>query len=40
MTGTVVLSNKDGLVRRIYSTEAKKRGIKLKIATVPQVTKR
>ena len=39
MTGTVVLSNKDGLVRRIYSQEAKKRGISLAFRTVPQVTK-
>tara|TARA_R110002012_G_scaffold157103_1_gene318151 strand:+ start:3197 stop:4474 length:1278 start_codon:yes stop_codon:yes gene_type:complete len=39
MKGTVVLSDKDGLVRRIYSQEAKKRGISLSFATVPKVTK-
>ena len=39
MKGTVILSNKDGLVRRIYSQEAKKRGISLGFRTVPQVTK-
>ena len=39
MKGTVVLSDKDRLVRKIYSQEAKKRGISLKFATVPKVTK-
>ena len=39
MKGTVVLSDKDGLVRKIYSQEAKKRGITLDIRTVPKVTK-
>lgn len=39
MKGTVVLSDKDKLVRKIYSQEAKKRGISLKFATVPKVTK-
>jgi len=39
MKGTVVLSDKDGLVRKIYSQEARKRGISLDIRTVPQVTK-
>ena len=35
MKGTVVLSDKDGLVRKIYSQEARKRGISLSFATVP-----
>lgn len=39
MKGTVVLSDKDGLVRRIYSQEARKRGISLEFANVPKVTK-
>jgi hypothetical protein len=39
MKGTVVLSDKDGLVRKIYSQEAKKRGISLRFANVPKVTK-
>ena len=39
-TGTVVLNEKDGLVRKIYSTEAKKLGIKLKFATFPERSKK
>ncbi len=39
-TGTVILNEKDGLVRKIYSTEAKKLGIKLKFATFPERSKK